>query len=64
MGPAVTCQRRFRRFLALFLRVVVSLIRFHNSPGESFLFTTSRARVAQNAHAVCFRCVLRYHITR
>ena len=51
MGPGVTCQRRFRRFLALFLRVVVSLIRFHNRPGESFLFTTSSARVAQNAPA-------------
>lgn len=51
MGPDVTCQRRFRRFLALFLRVVVSLIRFHNSPGESFRFTTSSALVAQNAAA-------------
>lgn len=45
------CQRRLRRFLALFLRVVVSLIRFQSSPGESFRFTTSSARVAQNAPA-------------
>jgi hypothetical protein len=44
-----TCQSRLRRFFALFLRVVVSLMRFHSRPGPSFRFTTSSARVAQNA---------------
>ena len=48
-GSERTCQSLLRRFLALFFRVVVSLMRFHSRPGPSFLFTTSSARVAQNA---------------
>lgn len=44
-----TCQTRRMRFLALALRVVVSLILFHTRPPESCFFTSSMTRVPQNA---------------
>lgn len=48
-----TCQTRRRRFLALALRVEVSLILFQRRPPESCFFTNSSTLVPQNApHAV------------
>lgn len=44
-----TCQTRRRRFLALALRVEVSLILFHRRPPESCFFKISRTLVPQNA---------------
>lgn len=47
-----TCQTRRRRFLALALRVGVSLILFHTRPPESCFFTISITLVPQNAPAI------------
>lgn len=44
-----TCQTRCRRFLALALRVEVSLILFQTRPPESCFFTISITLVPQNA---------------
>ena len=47
-----TCQTLRRRFLALALRVEVSLILFHTKPPESCFFTISITLVPQNAPTI------------
>jgi len=60
---AETCQTRRRRFLALALRVVVSLILFQRSPPESCFFTISITRVPHNAPPICQILFFRFQMT-